>query len=76
MFAFRKSDRAAAGAAQPSQVLQVAVLWGDDAVLYEASLSPPRAFSVGDAEPAAGGAAPDFAIGAETLGTGTACRSR
>lgn len=48
--------------------VEVVVLWGASSVLHVEHLSPPRAFSVGEASDAKGRSMTDFVIGADALG--------
>lgn len=49
--------------------IEVVILWGELSILHIAHISPPRAFTVGDAVDAHGKPATDFLIGSESLGT-------
>lgn len=51
-----------------SPAVEIRVLWGDSQTLHVAHLSPPRAFTVGDACDGRGRSTTDFLIGSEHLG--------
>ena len=49
--------------------VEVVVMWGEHSILHVEHLSPPRAFTVGEAVDAKGKQVTDFLIGSESIGT-------
>lgn len=49
--------------------VEIVIMWGDYNVIHAETLSPPRAFLVGEATDSKGKPATDFLIGSESIGT-------